>query len=337
MIYFSTIEEAVNTQVRPTEEGKKPPRSRSFGTLIYVPSEGSRIDFGVSQWPPVAKKQIVCPRVLLVSTWTDGKFGFVGGASKGTESPLETMNREFEEEIGTDFKFSIDDHCFSIVEKNVPTHIFAHVTDDVNLFTNILSTFHRNQSRKAYVDEVFTATGIPIFVEGPANPADFSWENNIWGLPRYLTFQGGTLTPTLNGDYTPRDQLLLVLLKRNVVSVPLMRRIFGLARVFQRDLLIAHDAVVAKALAAGQQPPLADKAILPTFDEFLSKDGVAAVLRAVLATTEDPNEVIMDCNFASERERIDHQDSMPGAMVRKRRLDSSKSECNDRSIERSDK
>ena len=56
-------------------------RHMSYGTVIYTPpfsgrgEEVARIDFGSEI---ATKKQLFCPRILLISTWTDGKFGFAG-------------------------------------------------------------------------------------------------------------------------------------------------------------------------------------------------------------------------------------------------------------------
>jgi ADP-dependent phosphofructokinase/glucokinase len=60
----------------------------SYGTVIYIPpsathkddpsvssTETNSIDFGTSC---ASDKKSRCPRVLLVSTWSDAKFGFVG-------------------------------------------------------------------------------------------------------------------------------------------------------------------------------------------------------------------------------------------------------------------
>ena len=56
-------------------------RYTSYGTVIYVPPPNAeaeeivKIDFGQEE---ADGKKHVCPRVLLISTWADGKFGFAG-------------------------------------------------------------------------------------------------------------------------------------------------------------------------------------------------------------------------------------------------------------------
>ena len=54
------------------------------------------------------------------------------------------------------------------------------------------TTISFSDAREAYMDEVFTAVGLPIFVEGPKDPRDYNgWKINIHGLPRYISSQGG--------------------------------------------------------------------------------------------------------------------------------------------------
>jgi 8-oxo-dGTP pyrophosphatase MutT (NUDIX family) len=268
-VYFADLNEA--EKAASAEINGKKSKTRCFGTVAYLPpADTTKVDFGESQWPNPNKKKIVCPRVLLVSTWTDGKFGFIGGASEGGENPMEAMTREFAEETGTTIPFESADHCFSIVGNNTATHIFARVTNDLDFFTSILAHFHTDNQREAYVEEVFTLVGLPIFLEGPADPAEFSWKKNIWGIARYLTFQNGILTPTLSGQYEPRDHFILILLKLKIVSVDLMKRIFALAHVFQRDM----------------DPTTAGPVYLPSFDKFIAKSGVAAVLDDVLNVSQ---------------------------------------------------
>lgn len=70
-------------------------RYSSYGTVIYVPAttsnevvpnehekkdssnllESNAIDFGTGV---ASDKKNLCPRVLLITTWSDAKFGFVG-------------------------------------------------------------------------------------------------------------------------------------------------------------------------------------------------------------------------------------------------------------------
>lgn len=48
----------------------------SYGTLILMPTDYATmvVDFGSAAWPPQHDKAKVCPRVLLVSTWTDNRW-----------------------------------------------------------------------------------------------------------------------------------------------------------------------------------------------------------------------------------------------------------------------
>lgn len=58
---------------------------------------------------------------------------------------------------------------------------------------------NRTDAREAYIDEVHTAVGLPLFLEGPADPSTFNgWSVNIQGIPRYLCNQGGILRFTFH-------------------------------------------------------------------------------------------------------------------------------------------
>jgi hypothetical protein len=47
-------------------------------------------------------------------------------------------------------------------------------------------------AREAYIEEVHTAVGLPLFIEGPEDTSTITaW--SIQGLPRYLCCQGGIL------------------------------------------------------------------------------------------------------------------------------------------------
>jgi 8-oxo-dGTP pyrophosphatase MutT (NUDIX family) len=195
--------------------------------VIYLPPSPI-IDFGESAYPCPYQKKLVSPRVLLVSTWTDGKYGFPGGGVKKGEDVISAMNREFFEEIGTKLEFSESDFCFSCETNDRVTYNFAKIIRDEDSFESLLRAFH-SSDRAAYVDEIMGVVGFPLWVEGPLDPASYSWKNNIWGLPRHLCFQGGSLTPTLQTNYQPRECLVLLLLVTGIVSQSLMKRVFALA------------------------------------------------------------------------------------------------------------
>lgn len=82
--------------------------------------------------------------LLILSFFTDIK----GGGKEETESPVETMNREFLEEIGTSMNFTIkDDYCFSYMEVLNPNDIrlmsiFCRVTSNLVEFNALLASFH---------------------------------------------------------------------------------------------------------------------------------------------------------------------------------------------------
>jgi 8-oxo-dGTP pyrophosphatase MutT (NUDIX family) len=229
IMIIRSYREAVETQL-----GKQIKKGSVYGTVIYIPPE-CKIDFEVQPYPPVDKKSNCCPRVLLVSTWTDAKLGFPGGGikRKNSETPVDAMNREFLEEIGTSVDFTESDFRFAEEGNNTMTYVFAQKTTDEAYFNNLLMNFH--SPRKAFVNEILSVCGYPVWVEGPESTGDVCWNNNIWGLPRHLTCQGGCLTPTLNGGNAPRKHFLLLLLECEVVSLPLMQRIFSLAGYFDKD------------------------------------------------------------------------------------------------------
>ena len=76
--YIKSLEEADEIL---SASGASRIRHISYGTVIFAPpfsgkgEEISRIDFGSKI---ATDKKLVCPRILLLSTWTDGKFGFAG-------------------------------------------------------------------------------------------------------------------------------------------------------------------------------------------------------------------------------------------------------------------
>lgn len=237
--YCKSMEEAAALVQSVSGDGGKPKKSQVYGTVIYMPSEPV-VDFGVCAYPTAWSKKVVCPRVLLVSTWTDNRWGFVGGGVNDGESAIQAMNREMEEETGfseDSATFSDSDYCFSYVKKDLTaTHLFAKMTHDLDYFQSILVNFHANHSRPAYCDEVIGICGMPLWFEGPedASLVDMG-RNGCWGLPRMLVGQGGALTqgPFLKMQTTlSREHLLVVLLKRGVMSLEVYDRVFELSKAF---------------------------------------------------------------------------------------------------------
>lgn len=223
-----------------------------YGTVIFVPPVPV-IDFGESKYPSVYQKNRVCPRVLVISTWTDAKYGLPGGGVNREEGIIDAMNREFLEEIGKEANFITEDFLYSYEAGNRITYHFVKKTDDLELFQSFLSSFH-TQEREAYVNEVIGIAGYPVWIEGPLNSAEYSWNNNVWGFPRHLCFQGGTFTPTLNSSNLPRESIIILLLLSGVISIDLMRRVFDLS-----SLLCKHAT------------PETYLSPLETFDEFLAR------------------------------------------------------------------
>lgn len=203
----------------------------SYGTVLFIPSEQPIVDFGAASWPPKHSKATVCPRVLLISTWTDNRWGFVGGNAKRGEAPLDALNREFSEEMGTRVEFSAEDFIFCSVDGDRAVFFFAQTTQDHSFFNGLLAQFFTSE-RRAYLNEVLSVCGYPLWVEGPETGAEVSWENNVWGLPRHLVAQGGMLTPTLGNTNTPRNHFLVLLLKKNIISEELLKKVFNLSSVF---------------------------------------------------------------------------------------------------------
>jgi hypothetical protein len=58
-------------------QSSKQLKGSAYCTVVYLPPPSQlEIDFKVEPWPPVHDKQQVCPRILLVSTWTDANLAF---------------------------------------------------------------------------------------------------------------------------------------------------------------------------------------------------------------------------------------------------------------------
>ena len=205
----------------------------AYGTLIFKPPPPLfQFDFGPPQWPCPIDKSAVCARVLLIQSWVDGCFGFVGGGSQPGEesSPTLTMAREFEEEVGTRVEFTDDDFVFAVDRGGRMTFTFAKVTSDKSLFESVVSSFHATTiGRAAFINEIFTVTSLPLWVE-----SDSSKQNApIWGLPRILL--GGMLTPTLSNSRAVRDDLVAILIIKGVIEKDEMkRRVFDVANELVR-------------------------------------------------------------------------------------------------------
>ena len=166
-----------------------------YSTLLYTP-ESPAVDFGLPTWPPTLFKKDLSARILLVSTWTDGRWGFIGGGCKKGETPVAAVNREFTEETGTAVDFEEKDFCFCDIGEKTAVFVFCRVVLDLPYFNSVLSAFYTVE-RKAYPDEVLAMSGYPLWLEGPQSLSEVSWEKQIHGLPRHLVSNGGLMTPTL--------------------------------------------------------------------------------------------------------------------------------------------
>jgi 8-oxo-dGTP pyrophosphatase MutT (NUDIX family) len=170
-----------------------------YSTIIYTPPN-PMVNFGIPTWPPTLLKKDVSPRVLLVSTWTDNRWGFIGGGAKKNESPLQAVNREFSEETGTAFNFEESDFVFCDIGEKNAVFMFCNVTTDLSFFNSLLAGFYTTE-RRAYPDEVLAICGYPVWVEGPASVSEVCWEKQVHGLPRHLVSCGGFMTPTMGRQY----------------------------------------------------------------------------------------------------------------------------------------
>jgi hypothetical protein len=77
--YVKNLAEAIKIVA---DSGASKVRYLSYGTVIFVPEAKQNtlpgdcsIDYGTAV---ATNKKNRCPRVLLMSTWADAKFGFVG-------------------------------------------------------------------------------------------------------------------------------------------------------------------------------------------------------------------------------------------------------------------
>jgi 8-oxo-dGTP pyrophosphatase MutT (NUDIX family) len=246
-----SYQQAVELQASQKSKGS------AYCTIVYLPpAPDLEIDFHVEPWPPVHDKQKSCPRVLLVSTWTDAKFGFPGGGIKKTESPVDAIKREFKEELGSEVDFSEADFVFADIGDKV-TYMFARITRDEGYFNDLLVKFHTSQ-RHAYVNEVIAVCGYPIWLEGPSSVSEVCWQSNVWGIARHLTSQGGFLTPTLGNTNIPRQHFLLLLLELQIVSRDLMGRIFELCAHFigesdNRPIASFEEFLISVGLSEAKQ------------------------------------------------------------------------------------
>jgi len=209
----------------------------------------------------------------IVNTWADGKWGFVGGGvDKSDATPLDCMNREFDEEMGTSGRsvFEESDYLYTVEtvisktkgnSKSSFFHIFCKVTDDLNFFSGLLSNFY--SERDHYLEEILGVMALPLWIEAPNNISDVCWANNVFGIPRFICGNAGTgciTTQTLDHPLDDfRDQFLVTLLLTKVVSISLMSRIFYISRA----------------------KPFQEAMSLQLFEEFVSQSGLRlALMRA---------------------------------------------------------
>ena len=159
----------------------------------------------------------------MVSHWAGTNLALPGGKAKNNinETALETVNREFLEETGCDISFQETDYCFSVVDQHKVNHVFGKVTNDLKEFERVLSCFHTDSTRNAYVDEIFGTVSFPLWIEGPTNArtATLWGQTQVLGLPRFLN------------DFAFRDykMLLVLLVKTRVLSIALLKRVLVLS------------------------------------------------------------------------------------------------------------
>ncbi|KAJ1386226.1 hypothetical protein B484DRAFT_425961 [Ochromonadaceae sp. CCMP2298] len=103
--FYSSIEESLAF----FEGAARPPKQCSYASLVYMPPT-PLVDFGKEVWPSPHKKKDVCPRLLLISNWTDNRFSLIGGNHEAGEDSLAALSREFLEEMGTEVAFTQEDY-----------------------------------------------------------------------------------------------------------------------------------------------------------------------------------------------------------------------------------
>ena len=208
-------------------------RAFAYGLYVYVPpSNTAVIDFGKSAWPPKYSKPINCPRLLMVYQWSGSKISMPGGKSKNRESALDCVNREFEEEVGSQVPFVEGDYSFSTVDaanNNKVTHLFAKVTNSLAEFDQLVndSSSSKFSNRRAYIEEIFGVLSHPLWIEGPedSHKAVMWGEDMTHGIPRLIS------------GFKDPEVILLLLHRTGVISLGLLQRIFDLADALNSSFL----------------------------------------------------------------------------------------------------
>jgi len=209
-------------------------RGRVYGTVIYIPEDAS-VDFGSEKDRTVCfDKSVSSPRVLLVSTWVDGLWGFAGGKMEpDDETPVQTMNREFIEETGCDTIEFTDDHLAWIRlsgDTNYPSYFYIFKTANKKEFEQVVGAFEGRRP-KGYVDEIFAVAGLPIWFEGPSNLDLLQWGDGIHGLPKIIQ----AMTPGISGSKVATDTLVLCLLYTGIMTMEQMKRVDDMAAKLNHD------------------------------------------------------------------------------------------------------
>ena len=220
------------------------------------------------------------PRVLLVATWADARWGFPGGGIKPKETPAEALTREFLEETGAEEVFLDADFMFAqgtiaaappppaaegVCGGSAPlgaaagmqthplsslTYFFCKTTSDLAQFEAALGAF---SAAKGRTNEIYATCGMPLCYESPA-PSETSTKPSS-DLPKNLAFEGGAFVSSHGG--VVRENLLLALLCIGVLDEPALGRLLDLA---------------SRNTQYGQP--------LPSASAFLAMPGVAELLAA---------------------------------------------------------
>ena len=203
-----------------------------FIAPIYVPFENQLVQLDEKTR---FQKNKYCAKFLFPINWREGGGGFAGGSmEKNDKNPEFAIQRELKEELGIELNIQKEDAVMSSIDnKGTVSIIYCKITHDIEEFDNWASKWIYASG----INEDCEIEGVRRF------SIDYEYYPNkkegiIQGLPKKLWKEGGCLDKYW--DNVAREQLLLLLLRLEIVSPVEMREIGECAKYFDENANIDY-------------------------------------------------------------------------------------------------